>query len=481
MAVAESTAVGIPDLQGFLAQYEREYPDEVVHVETPLDGTFELTALAAKLEKDKRFPLLIFHNVVIDGERMELPLISFMMASRLRIARLLGVGVAEAGLACFERNQHRQAPILIPRAEAPVKQIVATGSAIDVRRFPAPRHHSMDPGRYITEGLFLTYNRETRRDNSAMHRGWLADRDEVRVWMGPQTHNAHNLRQWEEAGEDMPAAFWIGHHPLVLLGAENHVGPDDSHFESAGGVSGAPVRLVPSETLGEDFLVPADADVVIEGYMPRGQRKPEGPFGEYTRYVGPQRWCPLLKVTAVTRRRDAYWDDVLVGHTHWISSLAKEGEVFRQVQRAVPTVRAVHVPMSGAGVMHVYVQIRKTIEGQGKVAALAALNTQGSIKHAFVFDEDVDIFDEKVVLLGLAMRFQAEHGLMLLNGVTGGPLDPSMDDGHTTSKIGFDCTKPLGRDFAERLAVPAEVMQRIELSDFIGRDRLARIPTEPWG
>jgi 2,5-furandicarboxylate decarboxylase 1 len=481
MAAQSTASATAQDLHGFLERYEREFPNEVVHVETPIDASFELTALAAKLEKDKRFPLLIFHDVRIDGERAEMPLITFMMASRLRLARLLGVGVAEAGLASHQRMQHRLPPVVIGRDEAPVKQIVETGSAVDVRRFPAPRHHQMDPGRYITEGLFLTRNRETGNDNSAMHRGWLADRDEIRVWMGPQTHNAHNLRQWEEAGEDMPAAFWIGHHPLVLLGAANHIGPTESHFAAAGGIAGAPMRLVPSETLGEDFLVPADADVVIEGYMPKGQRKPEGPFGEYTRYVGPQKWCPFLKVTAVTRRRDAYWDDVMVGHTHWISSLAKEGEAFRVIQRAVPTVRAVHVPMSGAGVAHMYVQIKKTIEGQGKTAAVAALNVQGSVKHAFVFDEDVDIFDEKEVLLALAMRFQAEHDLVVLSGMTCGPLDPSSEDGRTGAKVGFDCTKPLGKPFAERLAIPDDVLKHFDPFDIVSRDRMARIPIEPWG
>jgi UbiD family decarboxylase len=189
----------------------------------------------------------------------------------------------------------------------------------------------------------------------------LAGRDEVRVWLAPNSHNAHNLRYCEDAGEDMPAAYWIGHHPLALLGAANHVGPEESHYETAGGTLGSPLRLVVSETLGEKFLVPADAEVVIEGYMPKGQRKPEGPLGEYTRHVGPQRWGPLLKVTAVTHRRDAYWDDVMVGHTHWIISLTKEGEVFRAVQRSVPGVKAVHLPMSGCGVAHVYIQIRKTV------------------------------------------------------------------------------------------------------------------------
>jgi 2,5-furandicarboxylate decarboxylase 1 len=468
-------------MHGFLASYERDYPDEVVHIEQPINADWELTALATKLEKEKRFPILICHRVVADGQELEMPLVSFMMASRLRLARAFGVGVREAGLESYRRMQQRKPSVVISKAEAPVKQVVETGSEVDVRRLPAPRHHRMDPGRYVTEGLFLTHNRITRRDNSAMQRGWIADRDEIRVFLGPSTHNAKNLREFEEAGEDMPAAYWVGHHPLALLGAATRVDVDESHYETAGGTLGSTMRLVPSETLGEDFLVPADAEVVIEGYMPRGLRKPEGPFGEYTRYVGPQRWCPVLKVTAVTRRRDAYWDDVMVGHTHWISSLGKEGDVYLAVQRAVPTVRAVHIPMSGCGVHHVYVQIRKTIEGQGKVAAIAALNAYFANKHVFVFDADVDIFDEKEVLLALATRFQGDRGLVLIPGITGSPLDPSSEDGFTTCKVGFDCTKPLGKAFAERLSIPQEVMDRIDPLAIIGLERLERIPFEPWG
>lgn len=469
------------DLHSFLERYERDYPEEVVHIEKPINAEWELTAMAMKLEKAKRFPILVCHNVKVDGQHIEMPLVTFLMASRLRLARALGVDARKAGLTCYERVQSRVKSVVVSRGEAPVKQVVEKGAEIDVRRFPAPLHHRMDPGRYITEGLFLTFNRHTHLDNSAMQRGWLAGKDEIRVWLGPSTHNAYNLRQYEEAGEDMPAAYWVGHHPLVLLGAETHVGPDESHYEAAGGTLGAPLRLVPSESLGADFLVPADADVVVEGYVPKDQRKPEGPFGEYTRHVGPQRWCPLLKVTAVTRRRNAYWDDVMVGHTHWISSLTKEGEAFRAAQRAVPGVKAVHVPMSGCGVSHVYLQIRKTVEGQGKVAAVAALTSFFGLKHAFVFDEDVDIFDEKEVLLALATRFQADRGLVTLPGMTGSPLDPSSQDGTIACKVGFDCTKPLGKPFAERLAIPDQILARIDPIEIVGRERWERIPIEPWG
>jgi 2,5-furandicarboxylate decarboxylase 1 len=313
-----------------------------------------------------------------------------------------------------------------------------------------------------------------------MQRGWLSARDEIRVFLASFTHNARNLREYEQAGEDMPAAYWVGHHPLVLLGAQTHVGQDESHFETAGGAVGAPLRLVPSETLGENFLVPADAELVIEGYVPKGQRKPEGPFGEYTRHFGPQRWGPVLKVTAITRRRDAYWDDVLVGHTHWMSGLTHEGAVYRAVSRMVPGVRGVHMPMSGCGSMHCYLKIRKALEGQGKAAAMAALSSTFGIKHVFVFDEDVDIFDEKEVLTAFATRFQADRGLIKATGITGSPLDPSSPDG-TTSQLGFDCTKPLGQPFAHRLSMPEEALSRADPVEALGRERFERIPLEPWG
>src|SRR5262249_59108766 len=127
------------------------------------------------------------------------------------------------------------------------------------------------------------------------------------------------------------------------------------------------------------------------GNRPKGKRTREVPWGNYPPRGGRQLGCPFLKVTAVTRRKDAYWDDVMVGHTHWIISLTKEGEVFRAVQRSVPGVKAVHLPMSGCGVAHVYIQIRKTVEAQGKTAAVPALTSYIGRKHAFVFDEDVDI------------------------------------------------------------------------------------------
>ncbi|HEX9879066.1 MAG TPA: hypothetical protein VGB25_02600, partial [Candidatus Binatia bacterium] len=84
--VGPSTAPFGSDLHSFIEQYERQYPDEVLHIETPLKAEWEITALAMELEKDHRFPILICHNVTIDGKKAEMPVVTSLMASRLRLA-----------------------------------------------------------------------------------------------------------------------------------------------------------------------------------------------------------------------------------------------------------------------------------------------------------------------------------------------------------------------------------------------------------
>jgi UbiD family decarboxylase len=468
-------------LTEFLDAYRRDYPDEVVHVTRPVDRRHELTAVLAKLEREQKFPVVVFERVTDGGAELELPVVSLLMSSRLRMARALGTTVEQAGVRCFDGMQQRRDPVRVERHEAPVKQVVQLGDAIDVTRLPAPVYHAMDPGPYISAGFLTTYHPDLGVPNSALHRGWLRGPRDIGVYMVPSTHNAHIYRLYERVGRDMPAAYWIGHHPLAELGCQAHVALEDSHFATAGGLLGQPLRMVPSETLGDDFLVPADAEIVIEGYVPAGERQAEGPFGEYTRHVGPQRWNPLLRVTAVTRRRNAVWDDLLVGHTHWLGALAKEGATFAHVKRAVPTLVNVHLPMSGGGAFHVYLQIRNTVKGLSKTALLAALTADFSIKHAFVFDEDVDIFDERQVLLALATRFQGDQDLVVVPGINGPTLDPSGPDSGGC-KVGFDCTKPFGdTNFAPRLEVPRDVLARVNLADWIPDALRARIPSEPWG
>jgi 3-polyprenyl-4-hydroxybenzoate decarboxylase len=160
----------------------------------------------------------------------------------------------------------------------------------------------------LTAGMFTCYDPDTGMENTAFHRGFVAGPREIRSLLTPFTHAAYNLKKHEERGIPMKVAYWVGHHPAVIMGAQTRIGYPESHYAAAGGVALEPLRLVPSETLGDDFLILADAEFVIEGMMPPGKRDLEGPFGEYPRYSGPQQMSPVFEVIVVDEDIDIYDD-----------------------------------------------------------------------------------------------------------------------------------------------------------------------------
>ena len=150
--------------------------------------------------------------------------------------------------------------------------------------------------------------------------------------MGPRSHNVMNYAAHEERGKEMKIAYWIGHHPAVIMRATSALGYPESHYVAAGAVAGQPLRLAPSETLGDDFLVPADAEFVIEGVMAPEKRALEAPFGEYPRYYGPQRMSPVFDVTALTCRNGAIWDSYLVGIDNNYGGTQEEADIYSRVK-----------------------------------------------------------------------------------------------------------------------------------------------------
>lgn len=458
------------DLRVFLEQYEREFPKDIIHVEKEVAARWEATALVAKLEQQRRFPIVIFHKVRnAKGEISPFPLVMNLFASRDRCARVMGSTFETYSLDLARKvKEERRKPEVIGRQDAPVKEVIKKGKEIDLFEMPALVHHGWDPGHYITAGYFTCYDPETSIDNAALHRGWISASDEIRVALSPTTHNSFILSKHEERGEDMRAAYWIGHHPAVCLGAQIRGGFPESHFEAAGAVAGEPLRLVASETLGEDFLMPADAEIVIEGIMPAGERKTEAPFGEAWGYYGPQRLSPYMRVTAVTHRRDAYFHDLFVGHTDpvvGVGCTAVEASLYQAIKLVIPTVQKVYRPP--CALPQFFIQIKKTGEGQGKDALLVALSASDLIRQAFVFDEDVNIFDEREVLWAIATRCDLDNGVLIVKNSRTTILDPLGWDYGTTTKMGLDCTKPWGKPFLERFSVPKEVMARLKLEDYL--------------
>jgi UbiD family decarboxylase len=167
----------------------------------------------------------------------------------------------------------------------------------------------------------------------------------------------------------------IGHHPAFYLGALALAPYANDDYATIGSFLGEPLRLVPSETWGDEFLVPADAEVIIEGEIPPGVREVVDPFGEVTRHYQAQCLRPVLNVTAITHRHNAIFQDVFSGHQgHWnLGGIPKEGSVYNVLQQKFGNISAVHLPLSGCARFACYVSIDKRIEGEAKRVGIAAL------------------------------------------------------------------------------------------------------------
>ena len=190
--------------------------------------------------------------------------------------------------------------------------------------------------------------------------------------------------------------------------------------------------------------MPADAEIVIEGYALKDQLEADGPFGEYTGYSGPQVAAPVFKVTCITMRKHALYHDYGSGLTDMLvpDNMAMEGKVYSIVKAVAPALTNVHVPAQGRR-FHAYMQFSKP--GPGEVRdALAAALAYRRLKMVIAVDDDIDMFDDSEMMFALATRVQWSRDSFTIDGMSGSLLDPSTAAGaKTLSKIAIDATFPL--------------------------------------
>ena len=225
-------------------------------------------------------------------------------------------------------------------------------------------------------------------------------------------------------------------------------------------------------------MIPADAEMVIEGEIPPKVREVEGPFGEFPGTYGPQRWRPIINVTAINHRKGAIFQHMFTGHRDvWVAGgIPKEGSCFNAIRGVVPTVKAVHFAISGTCRFNCYISVDKKVEGETKQAALMAMAHCDFVKHVVVVDADIDPFNEEEVMWAAATRVQADQDIDIIRNVKGSVLDPSLVHDIRGTKMIVDATRPVDRPFSKRLNVPDEAMNRIRPEDFITADILGKIP-----
>ena len=248
-----------------------------------------------------------------------------------------------------------------------------------------------------------------------------------------------------------------------------------NELETAGGLLGEPLEVVKAETV--DLQVPARAEIIIEGVIDRpidGPSTTDGPFGEYTWYYGGVQPCYQMRVTAITMRRDAIYHDLDPAHPeHNLAKiLGAEASIYEAVKKVVPSVKAVHLPMSGV-LYHIYVSIKKRVQGEGKLAGIGALAGHIWATMVVVVDEDVDVFNEADVMWAIATRAVADRDVSIIANATGQRLNPSAHNeshtgrGYMVSKMIVDATKPVDRPFSTRITSNKELWQTMQLEDYL--------------
>jgi UbiD family decarboxylase len=382
-------------------------------------------------------------------ERLEVA--AKVMGGRKRLAAAFDTTVENLDEVYFKRLATPQETVEIPSNEAPVHEVVLTGDKIDLTKLPFHPQHEFDGSCYISAGIDYTIDPATGRTNVGSRRLSLRNRTQT----GTNVTAPSDLKRIYQAcvarGEKLPITFTIGSHPLDMYAATTRKPGEELNLVAQ--FRGEPAAVVKSIT--NDIRVPADAEIILEGYLDEaGYVEPEGPFGEYMGYYGSIHMDPVFTCTAITMRKDAMYQTLLHGSAFTlehsdaaqISAHRVEAEAMRVLRQAVKEPKAVYLRETSGGSNTMRVSIKQRAIGEARAAIAVLFGTNMRLKHVYVFDDDIDIHNDLQCEWAMGTRFQADTDMIILQGMMGMTMDPSLNGRRTGAKAGFDCTRPLGKE-----------------------------------
>lgn len=444
-------------------------PDEYRRVSRPVNPmNFDVTAILQKLEDRREFPVVEFSSPLdMHGEPSEFPVVANLWATRERCADAVGVPRSEAGpelgVRFSEMVGNRLEPRLVGSDDAPVQAHVLRGDDADMLRFPVVRHAEMDLGGATTMALAMH-----EPGDDFYNVSFIKSFPEPGGRAGLTIHSkdmGRMTKAWERRGEPFPVINVLGAHPGFWLGTLNNTPYGDNEYATIGGFIQEPLRLAPSVTWGKDFLVPADAEIIIEGEITPGDRTVVDPFGEISGLYQEQQLAPVMRVTAITHRDGAVYQDIFSGHREHmlLGSIPIEGSLYLHLKRKLGIVTAVHMPYSGCGRYSAYISIRKGEEYHGKQAGLQAIAHSPNLHTAVVVDDNIDAFNEEEVIWAVNTFVDPAKDVSVIaniahNGVPGGL---------GFNKVIIDATRTHAMATTTRLRVPPSALARIELDEWL--------------
>jgi len=432
---------------------------------------------------DDNAPCFVFDAIpgTIPGSRV---LVNFFGGKRKNMTLgfppdLGKVDLSEGFRTSFMASMRRIAPAYVDRG--PILDNVMQGTEIDITRFPAPKWHEPDGGRYIGTGSF-NVSRDPDEDwiNCGTYRVMIHDATTAGFYISPGKHGRQMRDKYQARGEPMPVAVVCGGDPMTFLMACSEVPYGVCEYEIVGGMRGKPVEVIKGPVTG--LPIPANAEIVLEGLVQPGNERTEGPFGEWTGYYASDvRAEPVLDVKAVYYRNNPILlgcapqrppDEICRYRAVLRSALLRESIA----KAGVPGVTAAWAHEVGNARLLLGVAITQRYPGHAKQAGhIAAMCHVGAYcgRYVVVVDDDIDVSDLQELIWAMLTRSDPATSIDIIRNAWSTPLDPRIEPerkavgDNTNSRAIIDACRPWHwRDQFPKVNLPTPEERRIAQEKF---------------
>jgi 4-hydroxy-3-polyprenylbenzoate decarboxylase len=440
------------DLRQFISALEKQ--GELKRIPFEVDPHLEITEFADRsvksggpaflFEKPKGSDVPVLINAFASMKRMEIALeVASVEEVAARISEILAMQKPEGLLGKLKMlPKLAELGSMFPKSvsSGPCKEVIRRDK-FDLNYFPVLRCWPQDGGKFITLPMVFSRNPDTGKRNCGCYR--LQIYDERTTGMHWQTHKQGAEHYRRLTNKRMDIAVAIGADPATMYSAILPLPPDLDEMMIAGFLRGKPVEMVKCET--SDLEVPANSEIVLEGYVELGEQRREGPFGDHTGFYSLEDDYPVFHVTCVTHRKNPIYATTIVGPPpmeDFYMGKAIERIFLPLMRLQLPEIRDISMPAEGIFHNLILVAIRKSYPGHARkvMHAIWGLGQAMFSKCIVVVDEDVDVQNVSEVAWKALNNIDPERDIQFVMGPVDS-LDHSSRLPNYGSKMGIDATK----------------------------------------
>jgi len=412
----------------------------LVRVRSTVSSRHELAGIARYYEGKK---CVLFERV--RGNRY--PVFIGMLWNRETVGKLFEMPWEKVSfkisgaIGSWHKNKKKlRSPVL---AKGPANEVVEEN--VNLYKLPIPVHALKDGGRYLDNSVVVAKNPETGIANTSIHRMMVSRKDRLTFLIDPGRHLGAYLDIMEKRNRPLPVTInnGIGLAPWLtsIIPAQG-----DGKYTIANHIIGRPIKFIKAQTV--DVPAYAEAQFVIEAEILPNTREKEGPFAEVTGYYASsaKRW--VMRVLAITHRKNAVFHSLLPGQEVWNAvGFTAEAKIFNIVKQKIPQLEAVYLDHGGCGFYGAVIRVKKSRAGIAKAAIKETFNAFEPLQRVVAVDADVNLYDPNDVNWAITTRFNPDKDLIMIPNQKGHILNPMVNitpdgKGGTVTKMGIDATAP---------------------------------------